>query len=63
MGEPGSCHRLSSMDEYIVHGEEPGELISRVAASEREEAQTDLRVGVVGPREDKNEDRRTRLKA
>ena len=76
MGKPVICNRMASMDESIVHErgtrrtetskypeEKKTKVISIVAASEREGAQTGLWTGVEGPRDDKKEHRRTRLKA
>ena len=76
MGEPGRYHGLSSMHEHIVHErgtrgtetskypeEKKTTVISQVAASEQEEAQTVLRDGVEGPQYDREYVSRTRLKA
>ena len=75
MGKPVICNRMASMDESIVHErgtrrtesskypeEKKTKVISIVAASEREGAQTISRDGVVGPRYGKSIVRRTALK-
>ena len=75
MGKPVICNRMASMDESIVHErgtrrtetskypeEKKTKVITIVAASEREGAQTISRDGVVGPRHGKRIVRRTALK-
>ena len=75
MGKPVICNRMTPMSEYITHEggtrgtetskypeEKKTKVIPRVAASESGGAQTSSRTGVVGPRQDKNDDRRTALK-